>query len=780
MCFFHRETMASSFQCFWGLFFSLSIYFIQATPTSNVYIVYLGLNQSHDPLLTSKHHHQLLSNVFECEEAVKQSILYHYKHSFSGFAAKLNENQANILAKMEGVVSVFRSRTMKLHTTRSWDFMGLTLDESSEVTPLQLAYGDDIVVGVLDSGVWPESKSFQEESCLGPIPSCWKGKCVKGEMFDPKRDCNRKLIGAQYYHKGFEEEFGPVNPRTFDYKSPRDFVGHGTHTASTAVGSVVKNVSSFGFGQGTARGGAPRTRLAVYKVCWNEGLEGICSEADIMAGFDNALHDGVHVISASFGGGPPLRPFFKSQAGIGSFHAMQLGVSVVFSAGNDGPAPSSVGNVAPWSICVAASTIDRSFPTKILLDKTISVMGEGFVTKKVKGKLAPARTFFRDGNCSPENSRNKTAEGMVILCFSNTPSDIGYAEVAVVNIGASGLIYALPVTDQIAETDIIPTVRINQNQGTKLRQYIDSAPKPVVISPSKTTIGKSPAPTIAHFSSRGPNTVSSDILKPDISAPGASIMAAWPPVTPPAPSSSDKRSVNWNFLSGTSMACPHVTGVVALIKSAHPDWSPAAIKSAIMTTAYNRDSTHDSILAGGSRKVADPFDIGAGHLNPLKAMDPGLVYDMQASDYIAYLCDIGYTREQIKAIVLPGTHVSCSKEDQSISNLNYPSITVSNLQSTVTIKRTVRNVGPKKTAVYFVSIVNPCGVKVSIWPRILFFSCFKEEHTYYVTLKPQKKSQGRYDFGEIVWTDGFHYVRSPLVVSVNNAGDSDDSLSYSI
>lgn len=193
-------------------------------------------------------------------------------------------------------------------------------------------------------------------------------------MFDPKRDCNRKLIGAQYYRKGLEEQMGPMNPRTFDYKSPRDYVGHGTHTASTAVGSIVKNVSSFGFGQGTARGGAPRARLAVYKVCWNVNLEPRCSEADIMAAFDDALHDGVNVISASFGEKPPLKPFYKTLTDIGSFHAMQLGVSVVFSAGNDGPVPSRIGNVAPWSICVAASTIDRSFPTKILLDNTISVM----------------------------------------------------------------------------------------------------------------------------------------------------------------------------------------------------------------------------------------------------------------------------------------------------------------------------------------------------------------------------------------------------------------------
>lgn len=223
-------------------------------------------------------------------------------------------------------------------------------------------------------GVWPESESFKEEPFMGPIPPCWKGKCVKGENFDPATACNRKLIGARYYLKGFEEAYGPLNMSSKkEYRSPRDFLGHGTHTASTAVGSRVRNANFFGLGQGTARGGAPRARLAVYKICWSKDLDGKCTEADILAAFDHALHDGVHVISASFGESPPLRPFFASNAGIGSFHAMQLGVTVVFSAGNDGPLPSLVGNVAPWSISVAASSIDRAFPTEIIVNGDFSI-----------------------------------------------------------------------------------------------------------------------------------------------------------------------------------------------------------------------------------------------------------------------------------------------------------------------------------------------------------------------------------------------------------------------
>lgn len=204
---------------------------------------------------------------------------------------------------------------------------------------------------------------------MRPVPKHWKGRCVSGEEFIPQKHCNRKLIGAKYFLRGFVEEFGEINKtENMEYCSARDFLSHGTHTASTAVGSRVRNANLFGFADGVARGGAPRARLAVYKVCWNRDFDGKCTEVDVLAAFDEALHDGVDVISASFGKGPPLQAFFSSGSDIGSFHAMQLGVSVVFSAGNDGPDPAKVGNVNPWSICVAASSTDRSFPTRILLD----------------------------------------------------------------------------------------------------------------------------------------------------------------------------------------------------------------------------------------------------------------------------------------------------------------------------------------------------------------------------------------------------------------------------
>lgn len=673
--------------------------------------------------------------------------------------------------------------------------MGLPLretpdDDEAPHGPFSSTFGDDVIVGVFDSGIWPESASFREEPRMGPIPRTWKGECMSGQSFNPSTACNRKLIGARYYLTGLEQQLGPLDTASdTEYRSPRDRLGHGTHTASTAVGSIVHNANFFGLGSGTARGGAPKARLAVYKVCWNKTGDGTskCSEADIMAAFDGALRDGVHIISASLSTtSAQLVPFFKLSTDIGSFHAMQKGVTVVFSAGNYeySPDPSTVKNVAPWSISVAASTIDRSFPTRMIFDNTVTnltVMGQSLITTQIDANLAAAGSHFYNGTCSRGRWNNRSASGRVILCFSTVGliTSVEAAD-AVKRAGGSGLIFVEPLARQVPYVDMVPTVYVDIYQGTKILDYLGSSEwRPIVqITPTRSVVGKVPAPVVAYFSCRGPSALSPDILKPDLSAPGVNILAAWPPNTPPAQSSSNTRLVNWNFQSGTSMSCPHVTGTAALVKSAHPNWSPAAIRSALMTTAYTKDTNSEYFLSGGSTKPSDPFDIGAGHINPRKAIDPGLVYDMKTGDYVIFLCNLGYTQEEIAKLVLPGTDRTCPRVPTSNSNLNYPSITVSDLRTTMTIRRTVRNVGRNRNAVYIPRVVRPSGVEVAIWPRLLVFSLYREENTYYVTLKPWKKSEGRYDFGEIAWSDGFHTVRSPLTVCVNNNGDGIESMSY--
>lgn len=157
--------------------------------------------------------------------------------------------------------------------------------------------------------------------------------------------------------KGFVANHGPVNS---SFETAVDVDGHGSHTLSTAGGNFVPNASIFGVGKGTAKGGSPRARVASYKVCWpGTDRTGGCFDADIMAAFDRAIHDGVDVLSLSLGGDPS--PYFQDGISIGSFHAVKKGIVVVCSAGNDGPTPGTVSNVSPWIITVGASTLDREF-----------------------------------------------------------------------------------------------------------------------------------------------------------------------------------------------------------------------------------------------------------------------------------------------------------------------------------------------------------------------------------------------------------------------------------
>lgn len=246
-----------------------------------------------------------------------------------------------------------------------------------------------------NTGIWPESEVFNDKG-LGPIPSRWKGHCQSGTIFDPAKACNRKLIGAKYFLKGFEAEAGrpAIKDPDFlkvEFASPRDRNGHGTHTSSTAGGSFAPNASYHGLGYGTVRGGAPKARIAMYKVCWN-WLIGGCTFADIMMAIDEAIHDGVDILSLSLGMTTPQYADVDMRSGVAfaSFHAVTKGITIVCSGGNEGPIPQTVDDTSPWLLTVAASSIDRSFPTLITLgnNRTFAVssltFGKDIILEKKK------------------------------------------------------------------------------------------------------------------------------------------------------------------------------------------------------------------------------------------------------------------------------------------------------------------------------------------------------------------------------------------------------------
>ncbi|GJM92872.1 hypothetical protein PR202_ga09378 [Eleusine coracana subsp. coracana] len=642
------------------------------------------------------------------------------------------------LEELPEVISVEPNRQYTMATTRSWDFLGLGLNSQMPSDLLRRSnYGEDIIIGVVDSGIWPESRSFSDEG-YGPVPSRWKGKCEVGQAWN-RSNCNRKIIGARFYTTGVDEEVLKV-----DYLSPRDVNGHGTHVASTAAGSVVEDVSFHGLAAGTARGGAPRARIAVYKSAWGTG-GGALNSATVLAAIDDAIHDGVDVLSLS------LTADDKS---FGALHAVQKGITVVYAAGNNGPVPQTVANTAPWVITVAASKVDRSFPTVITLGNNQSIVGQSFYYLRKNSTQSTYRNLQYGGGCTADVLNGTDLKGKIVLCMSpfppfplQTEGPFAYFNSAYLKVpegGGFGLIFAQYMTDTQDLTTTcegIPCVLIDYNTFNQIITYIGaSAASSAVakIEPACSVTGKGIiAPKVAAFSSRGPSIQYDDIIKPDIAAPGANILAA-------------ARNSYW-ITSGTSMAAPHVSGIIALLKAIHPNWSPAALKSAIVTTASVTNEHGMPILAEGlPRKIADPFDYGGGNIDPNKAADPGLIYDIDPRDYNDFFrCTI--TR----------TSARCNKTSVSGYNLNLPSISIPELRHPITISRTVTNVG-EVDAIYHASIQSPLGVKIDVEPSVLVFNAARKVIKFEVKLSPMWRLQGDYTFGSLTWQNGQKIVRIPI------------------
>ncbi|KAF3609731.1 hypothetical protein DY000_02047066 [Brassica cretica] len=741
----------------------------RAGAESKVHIVYLGEKQHDDPKHVTESHHQMLSSLLGSEVEADDSMVHSYRHGFSGFAAKLTESQAKKIADSPDVVHVIPDSFYKLATTRTWDYLGLSVGNLKNLLN-DTNMGDQVIIGFIDSGVWPESESFNDNG-VGPVPSHWKGGCQSGENFE-LTNCNRKLIGAKYFINGFlaeNEGFNSTGSR--DYISARDFIGHGTHVASIAGGSFVPNVSYKGLAGGNLRGGAPRARIAIYKACWYVDQLGTvaCSSSDILKAMDEAMHDGVDVLSLSLGAQVPLYPEIdlRDRIATGAFHAVAKGIIVVCAGGNSGPAAQTVLNTAPWVITVAAATLDRSFPTPITLGNNNVILGQALYTGQEVGFTSlvyPENSGHSNvtfsGVCERLNlNPNGTMRGKVVLCFTTATlfTAVSRAASYVKSAGGVGVIIARnPGYNLTPCRDDFPCVAIDYELGTDILLYIRSTGSPVVkIQPSRTMVGQPVGTKVATFSSRGPNSISPAILKPDIGAPGVSILAATSP-------DSNSSAGGFDILAGTSMAAPVISGVVAFLKAMHPDWSPAAFRSAIVTTAWRTDPFGEQIFAeGSSRKVADPFDYGGGLVNPEKAADPGLIYDMGPKDYIIYLCSAGYNDSSISQLV--GQVTVCSNPKPSVLDVNLPSLTIPNLKEEVNLTRTVTNVGPVNS-VYKVVVEPPLGVQVVVTPKKLVFNSKTKSLSFMVRVSTIHKINTGFYFGSLIWRDSVHNVTIPVSV----------------
>lgn len=672
----------------------------------------------------------------------KPRLVYSYHHVFKGFAARLSPDAVKEMEKKEGFISARHQKQLSLHTTHSPNFLGLNrnmgLWEGSN-------YGKGVIIGVMDTGVLPEHPSFSDEGMLPP-PAKWKGKCQFNHT-----TCNNKIIGARYFSS--------------EDQSPLDDDGHGTHTASTAAGKFVEGANLFGSANGTASGVAPHAHLAIYRVC--------CGEIDVLAGMDAAIEDGVDVISISLGLG--ASPFFEDSIAIGAFSAMEKGIVISCSAGNEGPVLLSVENGAPWILTVGASTIDRKLTAKAVLGNKQQFNGESaFQPKNFPQTLLPlvyAGMLNASDDFAPycfDDTFNQTdIRGQIVVCETGGISPIEKGEAVKRGGGAAMILinreYRANTTR--ADAHVLPATHVGYADGLKIKDYINSTEKPMAtISFEGTVIGDDQAPVVASFSSRGPNFPSLGILKPDILGPGVNILAAWPTSV----ENNTNTKSTFNMLSGTSMSCPHLSGVAALLKSVHPDWSPAAIKSAIMTTADVVNLAHNPI-EDETFLPADIFATGSGHVNPSRANDPGLIYDIQPKDYIPYLCGLNYTNRQVGMFLQ--RRVNCSVESSiPEAQLNYPSFSIIFTGQTTSqvYTRTVTNVGDPSSS-YDVEISLPRGVEVRVEPTTLKFSELNQKLEYKVTFnKLTSAPNNTFVQGFLKWTSSKHSVRSPVSVALLN------------
>ena len=698
--------------------------------------------------------------------------LHSYGYVFNGFAAELTSHQASQLLALPTVLTVEKDFMMRPDTSRTPDFLGLTAPGGlwDQLGGHENA-GEGVIVGIIDSGIWPENPSFSDRTGVNgngskdgklgfqQIPG-WHGKCTPGEDF-PASDCNQKLIGAQWYNRGFGGDANIKNIFPYEYVSARDADGHGSHTASTAAGNYGVHAVVNGTNLGTISGMAPRARIAAYKVCWGSGDEGGCFGSDSVAAIDQAVADGVDVLNFSISG---TRTNYLDAVEVAFLFAADAGVFVAASAGNAGPGAGTVAHMSPWLTTVAAGTKDDFYSGTVTLGNGSSYEGASRASA-VSGDLVYSANVGLAGEdpnqvrlCYPGTLDPALVTGKIVACDRGIIARVDKSLAVQLAGGIGSVLMNTGPSSLNADLHYVPTVHVDHIDGAAIRAYAQTAG--ATASLAGNVLQTVEAPFVASFSSRGPNQAGGDLLKPDIMAPGVDILAA----VSPAGYNGD----NWNFLSGTSMSSPHVAGLGALMVHAHPTWTPAMIKSALMTTASTTTNAGNPIPGG-------VFAYGAGHVVPNSAVDPGLVYKSGFIDWLGFLCGTG----QLNASYCPVIGIDPS-------NLNYPSIAIGELAGSQTVTRRVTNVGPAGT--YTVSVNAPAGVNVVVSPASLTLAKGASA-TYTVTFTTQAGATiGAYTSGSLTWSNGTHNVTSPLVVrpvqlaapDEVGASGTDGSLSFDV
>ena len=725
--------------------------------------------------------------------------IYSYRYGLNGFAARMTPAEAHKLENMDEVQQVWEDEVRPLATNFSLDFLDLFNTDTGLRNARGLS-GEDVVIAVIDSGIYPEHPalddtqeadrpsacrgSWAESSFLGrwlcrrfdkmertmlyePLED-WSGECQAGERFEDT-SCNNKLIGARYFIAGAEAT-GPIDEG--EIRSVRDVDGHGTHVATTVAGNSVR-ASIFGTQIGRVQGVAPRARLAVYKACWLRPGQSraSCNTSDLANAIDAAVADGVDLINYSVG-----TTFLKitSPDDLALMAATKAGVLAVVSAGNEGPNLGSIGSPAggPWAITVAASSRDGETSVEAMQIESPPVIAGRYAVReasftpplKDRDPIEGMLVLVDDDDDTLPNGGSGTTSDACQPLINDTEIEGNIAfiqrggcdfDIKVLNAADAGAIAALVYSnagDPIVMTGStglsdIPALMIGQADGNLVIAEFDAGNEvEVVLDKGLLLTEPDLGNLMGVFSSRGPGVVA-DILKPDVTAPGIDILAGYSPEVVNA-----TPDETFAYLTGTSMSTPHVAGVAALLMEAYPEWSPAAIKSALMTTA------RQDVLDADALGPATPFDFGAGHIAPNDAFDPGLVYDVSDEEYDAFACGTespAVSEDRCGALESAGFSFDAA-------DMNQPSIAISGLANQRTVTRRVTNVSDTNQN-FLVNTNAPPGMALEVVPSSLSLAP-GETASYDVTLRYLDGPLDLWRFGSMAWTSGDHIVRTPIAV----------------
>jgi len=704
--------------------------------------------RKYEKFLESQHNASLAAAGVDASAKVND-----YAFALNGYSALLTEAEVTALKAQKDVVLVLEDQMRYIQTDSSPQFLGLTEAGGAYAKGYT---GEGVVVGIIDTGIWPEHPSFADDGSFpapptGPLP-CNFGNTAWNPN-DVPFTCNNKLIGAYEMLATYRALTGAAPD---EFRSARDDNGHGSHTASTTAGNAGVPATLLGMPAGTISGIAPRAHIIAYKGLGNLG--GYTS--DLAAAINQAVADGVDVINYSIGGGAGA----VTADEIAFLFAADAGVFVSVSAGNSGPGASTLGDpgTKPWLTTVGASTQSRFLQGTVILGNGAQYTGASITAGAGPASLVDAASL---GNalCNPAVPFSSSIAGKIVVCQRGVTARVAKS-LAVYNGGGVGMIMHenSDVGNLFSDTHWVPSVHVDQTPGLAIKAYIAANPGTATAQIVAPQTGVWPyAPSMTDFSSRGPNPVAPDIIKPDVTAPGIQILAGNSPF--PDPGSTPPGEL-FQAIAGTSMSSPHVAGVFALLKQAHPEWSAAMAKSALMTTAYQ------NVLDNDRTNPADPFDMGAGHIRPGgkwtkgSITEPGLVYDAGFLDYLGFMCD-AFPAALANPTATCATLSSLGIPTKAI-NLNYPSIGISQVPGSKTVTRTVTSVAKENGwRTYTANVVAPPGYTVTVTPSIIRLKS-GQSATFTVKVTNSSAPVGVWRFGSLTWKDdtGHYSVYSPIAV----------------